>query len=206
MKIVLATRNKNKITEFCDMLCEYIDRDITVLSLDDIGYRKETEENGKTFAENALIKANAPKCRDYPVIADDSGLCVPALGGAPGIYSARYSGEGATDKSNNEKLISAMSGLSGDDRIGYYEAAVVCVLPNGHEPIVCEGRCYGKILSKPQGDGGFGYDPYFYVEEYKKTFAQITLEEKNMISHRGIALRELCKKLSDILSNGGYEA
>ncbi len=217
MEIVLASRNKKKITEMQALLTELCNREIKVLSLDDIGYMGDIEEDGNSFEENAVIKASVPASMGYFGISDDSGLTVDHLNGAPGIFSARYSGEGATDEKNNEKLMAEMKGI--EERGAAYVSAIAIVAPanvfvgegdsdlseyasykSGKElsAKAFRGECRGLLLDEYRGNGGFGYDPMFYVEEYDRTFAQITQEEKNRISHRGKALREFAAWLNSI--------
>ncbi|MBO5092349.1 MAG: RdgB/HAM1 family non-canonical purine NTP pyrophosphatase [Clostridia bacterium] len=197
MKLVLATRNKNKIHEFKVLFKEYSDLDITVLSLDDIGFYGEIEESGETFEENAISKASVPARLGYIGIADDSGLCVDALNGAPGIYSARFSG--GDDEDNNDLLLEKLKNESNRD--AKYVCAMACVFPDHVNDFTVKGECYGKILTKRVGEGGFGYDPLFYFEPFGKTFAQVDLAKKNTVSHRAVAMRSLIKKLAKVLSN-----
>lgn len=209
MEIVLASRNKNKIREMQQLLNELCNFEIKLLSLDDIGYTGEIEEYGETFEENAAIKASVPAALGYFGISDDSGLEVDYLNGAPGVYSARYSGEGATDESNNEKLMAQMKGVPDEKRGGAYVSVIAFAVPRDkcffdyNEYLstfvektasdVCvaafRGECRGHILDEYRGTGGFGYDPMFLVREYNKTFAQTTSEEKNKVSHRGKSMR-----------------
>lgn len=198
MKIVLASRNKKKINEVLTLLKEHGMADISVLSLDDIGMTDEIEEDGTTFAENAIIKASVPASLGYIGIADDSGLAVDALGGAPGVYSARYAGEPCDDEKNNQKLLSELANTPDEERTAQYVCAMACVFPDGRQFTV-EGSCKGRILREYHGDGGFGYDPLFYYPGYQKTFAEITPEMKNRVSHRGKAINDFCKKLSEML-------
>lgn len=193
MEIVLASRNAHKIKELQTILCESLG-EVRILSLDEAGILDEIEENGETFAENALIKARAAAKSGKAGIGDDSGLCVNALGGAPGVYSARYAGEHGDDGANNQKLQRELSDKS--DRSAYFVSAVACVFPDGRE-IVVEGRTEGVILTEARGTGGFGYDPYFFYEPFGKTFSEMTAEEKNSVSHRGKAVRALAAKLAD---------
>lgn len=197
IKLVLATRNKNKIHEFKVLFKEYSDLDITVLSLDDIGFYGEIEERGETFEENAISKASVPARLGYIGIADDSGLCVDALNGAPGIYSARFSG--GDDEENNDLLLEKLKNESNRD--AKYVCAMACVFPDHVNDFTVKGECYGKILTKRVGKGGFGYDPLFYFEPFGKTFAQVDLAKKNTVSHRAVAMRSLIKKLAKVLSN-----
>ena len=196
IKVVLATRNKNKIRELKSYFDELANFDVTVLSLDDIGYYGEIEETGETFEENAITKASVPAKLGYIGIADDSGLCVDALNGAPGVYSARYSGGG--DEDNNDLLLKDLEGKS--DRGAKYVCAMACVFPDHSKDFTVRGECYGKILTERTGTGGFGYDPLFYYEPFGKTFAEVELEKKNKVSHRGVAMRNLIKKLAQVLS------
>lgn len=197
IKVVLATRNKNKINELKTFFKQLSTLDITVLSLDDIGYYGEIEENGTTFEENAISKAMVPARLGYIGIADDSGICVDALGGAPGIYSARFSG--GDDEDNNDLLLKKLKGESNRD--AKYVCAMACVFPDHVNDFTVRGECFGKILTKRQGTGGFGYDPLFYFEPFGKTFAEVELAKKNTVSHRSIAMRSLIKKLTKVLSN-----
>ena len=197
IKVVLATRNKNKIHELKAFFKELSTLDITVLSLDDIGYYGEIDENGETFEENAISKASVPARLGYIGIADDSGICVDALGGAPGIYSARFSG--GSDEDNNELLLKKLEGES--NRSAKYVCAMACVFPDHSNDFTVRGECFGRILTKRMGTGGFGYDPLFYFEPFGKTFAEVELAKKNTVSHRAVAMRSLIKKLTKVLSN-----
>lgn len=189
---------------------------IEVLSLDDIGYTDEIVEDGASFEENAWIKAATPAAMGYIGIADDSGLTVDALRGAPGIYSARYAGEGANDAANNQKLLAEMECVPDADRGAAFVSVVACVLPKEYEGMipaelrttkedVCgftvRGECRGRVLREARGCDGFGYDPLFYVEEKGMTFAQLTSEEKNAISHRGVAMREFLRVFLRMFEN-----
>ncbi len=196
IKVVLATRNKNKITELRTFFKELSNLDITVLSLNDIGFYGEIEENGKTFEENAIAKASAVARLGYIGIADDSGLCVDALGGAPGIYSARWSG--GDDEDNNDLLLRKLKNEPVRD--AKYVCAMACVFPDHSKDFTVRGECYGKILTERHGEGGFGYDPLFYFEPFGKTFAEVDMAKKNKVSHRGAAMRSLIKKLAQVLS------
>lgn len=192
MKIVAATTNAGKIREFQEILGEL---GYEVVSMHDEGIDVEVEETGTSFAENALIKARAVSMLcDYPVIADDSGLCVDALDGAPGIYSARFAGEGATDKDRNEKLLKAME--NEENRKARYVASIAFISSDGRE-IVTEGTVEGELMHEEHGSGGFGYDPIFMCTEIGKCFGLAAPEEKNAVSHRGRALEELCKILKN---------
>lgn len=193
MKIVLASRNAHKIGELQTLLSQYI-KDIEILSLDDVGIFDEIEENGITYLENALIKARAAAKSGYIGMGDDSGLSVRALGGAPGVYSARYSG--GDYAANNALLLKNLEGES--DRYAEFVCTIACVFPDGREPICVEGRTEGVILESQRGEGGFGYDPLFYYEPYKKTYAELTYDEKNSISHRCKAVEALAAEFKKI--------
>ncbi len=190
MKIVLASRNKHKISELQTLLAQHIEG-IEILSLDEVGIFEDIEENGSTYLENALIKARAAATSGYIGMGDDSGLSVRALNGAPGVYSARYSG--GDYAANNALLLKNLAGES--DRFAEFVCTIACVFPDGREPICVEGRTEGVILESPRGEGGFGYDPLFYYEPYGKTYAELTYEEKNSISHRCKAIMALAKEL-----------
>ncbi len=186
MKFVIATNNKGKLQEFYDILKEFGHQ---AVSLNEMGIDTDVEENGETFQENAFIKAKtiAELC-GLPTIADDSGLMVDALGGEPGVYSARYCGVHGRDDLNNQILLQKMEHIS--NRKGKFVSAVCAVFPDG-TILEATGECPGEILSELRGDGGFGYDPLFYVPELGKTFAQMDKSEKNQVSHRKKALDQL---------------
>lgn len=205
--LLIATRNAGKTREFREAFAAI---GVHVKDLNEVTGVPEIEETGTTFAENALIKAKAAsEATGLPALADDSGLCVDALGGAPGVYSARYAGEGATDAANNAKLLAALAEL-GTVPEGLPEAPAnarllsparfVCSLvlydPRTGDRTEAEGAVRGYIADRASGSGGFGYDPLFYLPEFGKTLAEISIEEKNAISHRGQALRELLAKLN----------
>ena len=198
MKIVLASRNKKKIAELQTLLSQKIEG-VEILSLDDVGITGEIEENGTTFAENALIKASAAAKSGYIGIGDDSGLAVNFLDGAPGIYSARYSGEHGNDEENNRLLLKNLEGA--DDRSAKFVCAIACVFPNGEDSICVEGESMGRITEEYFGNGGFGYDPIFFCDEIGKTYAEASAEEKNSISHRGRAVRLLALELAKRFAN-----
>ena len=193
-EIVLASRNKKKIKELQTLLGEYIEG-IEILSLDDVGIYGEIEENGESFEENALIKASAAAKSGYIGVGDDSGLAVDALGGAPGIYSARYSGEHGDDAANNELLLKNLEGV--EERSARFVSAIACVFPDGSEPICVRGTAEGEILRDYRGQGGFGYDPLFYFPSLEKTFGELTAEEKNKVSHRSVAIKRLAEALRE---------
>ena len=192
-KIVLATNNKNKLREVREILTPL---GITVLSQQEAGTSVNPEENGTTFAANAEIKARAVyEATGLPVIADDSGLCVDALDGAPGVYSARYSGENATDASNRAKLLQEMQGIK--DRSARFHASLVLYFPNG-EHIHAEGTTEGLILEEETGENGFGYDNLFFSLDLNMSFGLASAEAKNKISHRGRAILKLAETLKEI--------
>ena len=197
IKVVLATRNKNKIKELKTFFKELSTLDITVLSLDDIGFYGEIEETGNTFEENAISKASVPARLGYIGIADDSGICVDALDGAPGVYSARFSG--GSDEDNNDLLLEKLKGET--NRNAKYVCAMACVFPDHTNDFTVKGECFGRILTKRVGSGGFGYDPLFYFEPFGKTFAEVELAKKNTVSHRAVAMRALIKKLTKVFSD-----
>jgi len=193
MKIVLASRNKHKISEWQATLGKYIDG-VEILSLDDVGIYGEIDEDGETFEENAFIKARAAAESGYISIGEDSGLSVTALGGAPGVYSARYAGEHGNDKENNALLLKNLSGES--DRSAKFVCCIACVLPSDPEHgVFFRGETHGVIIDEYRGEGGFGYDPLFYYEPLRKTFAELSAEEKNTVSHRGQAIELFAKYL-----------
>ena len=195
MKIVLASGNKHKIAELQAILKKYIP-DIEVVSMKEVGIDDDIIEDGSTFEENAMIKARAVAKHGYIGVGDDSGLAVDALLGAPGIYSARYAGEHGNDAANNAKLLKEMQDKT--DRTAAFVCAIACVFPSG-ESFCVRGEAKGEILRELHGDGGFGYDPLFYVEEYGKTFAELSADEKNSISHRAAASELFVKKLCEII-------
>lgn len=194
MKIVLASRNKHKISEWQATLGKFVEG-VEILSLDEVGVFGEIEEDGETFEENAIIKARAASGCGYISIGEDSGLSVNALGGAPGVYSARYAGEHGNDRANNEKLISEL--LDSSDRSAKFVCTIGCILPDGGEHIF-RGETEGVILEELKGEGGFGYDPLFYYEPLGKTFVQLSAEEKNAVSHRGRAIELFAEFLKSI--------
>lgn len=194
MKFLIASKNKKKLNEMQRILSPL---GIEVVSESDSGYTfPEVEENGTTFAENAKIKAlSAMKTTGLPAVADDSGLCIDALNGAPGIYSARFSGD-HNDDANNQKVFDLLKDTPDDKRTARFVCSICCVFPNGDE-IVANGVCEGKIGYTLIGENGFGYDPLFMVGD--KSFAQLSNEEKDKISHRGNAMREFTQKLKEYL-------
>ena len=189
MQLIFASNNQGKIREVQAILknCPGFEN-VTVLSLRDIGFTDDIVEDGTTFEENALIKARTVAALGYTCIADDSGLEVDALDGAPGVYSARYSGGHGNDAENNLLVLKNLQGVPDEKRTARFTCAIACATPDGCSFTV-RASCEGRILHAEEGDGGFGYDPLFYVEKYGKTLACVTPEEKNAISHRGKALR-----------------
>ncbi len=186
-KLVVATGNAHKLREIAEIFTDF-----EVVSQKEMGFDGDVEETGSTFMENAILKATAvAKALQIPALADDSGLCVEALDGAPGVYSARYSGAHGNDKANRDLLLKNMEGVF--NRKAYFNSALALVYPDGRE-ILAEGRTYGKILEREEGEGGFGYDCIFESEDLQKSFGFATAEEKNAVSHRFRALQALLKK------------
>lgn len=193
VKFIIASNNKGKVAELDRILNPLGVTAVTAksegVSLDDV------EETGTTFAENAFIKASAAfKKTGMPSVADDSGLMVDALNGEPGVYSARYAGEDATDEDRINKLLKNLVGVPDDKRTAHFVSSICCIIDE-NTVITAEGKCDGVISQKPVGSGGFGYDPVFMTES-GKSFAELSSEEKDAVSHRGKALRELYEKLS----------
>ncbi|MBQ8370418.1 MAG: non-canonical purine NTP pyrophosphatase [Clostridia bacterium] len=221
-EIVLASNNKKKIAELETLLGSASSNGVKLLSLKDIGFTDDIDENGSTFEENSIIKASVPAKLGYIGIADDSGLAVDFLGGAPGIYSARYSGEGATDESNRKKLLGALKDVPAEKRTAKFVCTASVVLPEecgltvpaewriseelaekaglpAERVMVVRGECHGVILTEEHGEGGFGYDSLFFYPAFGQTFAEIPQEKKNTVSHRGNAMREFTQKLAEII-------
>ncbi len=194
MKFVLASKNDHKLAEMRRILG---DLGVEVVLESDVGVDIDVEETGETFEENSLLKAKAVmEATGLPAIADDSGLCVTALSGGPGVYSARYGGEGLSD-ADRYRLV--LEGLKGQiDRSAKFVSVVTACFPGGNV-LVARGECPGVIAYAPQGENGFGYDPVFFVPGLRKTFAQMTAEEKNSISHRGVALEKFKTELEGYL-------
>ena len=189
MKIIAATKNKNKLREFGEILNGF-----EIISQEDAGIDIDVEETGTTFEENSMLKAKAIfDATGITAIADDSGLCVDALGGEPGVYSARYGGEGYGDSGRVQLLLKNMQNVPDDKRTARFVCAITLVGADG--VITARGECEGKIDYEPKGENGFGYDPVFFVEKYGKTMAEVSPEEKNAISHRGKALKIFAQKL-----------
>ena len=195
MDFILASNNKKKLAEMQRILAPL---GINVVTAKMLGKTlTDVVEDGETFEENAKIKAVAAcKEMNMPAIADDSGLCVDYLGGAPGIFSARFSGEHGNDEANNDLLLEKLEGVPMEQRTAYYVCAICCVFPDGRE-ITVRGECHGNIGFERDGNEGFGYDPLFIVDG--RAFGRYTAEEKDRISHRGNALRALTKELEKII-------
>lgn len=192
--LVLATTNKNKIKEFQEIVKDF---PIEIRSVGDFGPIPECIEDGETFDDNAYKKAlHTAKILGLPAIADDSGLEVEALGGAPGVYSARYAGDSATDEENCEKLLQEMADK--ENRKAAFKCVLSIAVPSG-PALTYEGSCEGIILKEKRGKSGFGYDPLFFYEPFNKTFAECNMDEKNKVSHRGKALAELKSEFDNVL-------
>ena len=201
MKVIVATGNKDKVKEIREILS---DMDALVVTMKDAGLSAEPEENGSTFLENAVIKAKAvagkaaksSDWKDAVVMADDSGLVIDALNGEPGIYSARYMGHDTSYREKNANLIERLDNVPEEERSARFVCAVAAVCPGG-KILTAEAAMEGRIAYEEHGQGGFGYDPIFYLPEFDRTSAELSLEEKNSISHRGKALRMMREKLTD---------
>lgn len=200
MKIVAATNNKHKVSELTAL---FENSDTELVTLREIGFTDEIVEDGATFLENARIKAMAVhKATGLAAIADDSGLCVDALGGEPGIYSARYAsedGENSDDTKNNEKLLSKLDKIPENERTARFVSALCFIDADGTE-VSAIGKCEGIITREARGEGGFGYDPLFFFPSFGKTFGELTAEEKNEVSHRANAVKVLKEKLCEYFS------
>lgn len=195
-KLLIATHNEGKALEFKALFEDY---GVVIETLNDYPELPEIEETGTTFRENAALKAEAiAKLTNQAVISDDSGLSVVALNGAPGVYSARYAGEPANDANNNEKLVKALEKFSRKERAARFDCTIAVAVPN-EETRFYEGSIEGEILLEPRGSAGFGYDPYFLVPQLSKTTAELTMSEKNIISHRGKAIQKMAKDLPQLL-------
>ena len=193
--LVIATRNPGKTSEIRDLLKDF---PVEIKNLDDFGPIPEVEEDGDTFDDNAYKKASfAAEVLGIPALADDSGLVVEALDGAPGVYSARYAGENATDEQRCSRLLNELK--TETNRKAAFECVISIAVPGG-PALTYEGRCEGVIAEQPAGDNGFGYDPVFYYPPLKKTFAQLTREEKSRVSHRGRALGEIREEFEKVLT------
>jgi len=196
-KIILATGNQGKLEEFKSLCRDY---PWTVLSLKDFPELPPVSETGTTFRENARLKAlSAALPTGLVALADDSGLEVDYLGGLPGVYSDRFAGEGSNDRKNNEKLLRMLDGVEDRERKARFCCTIAVAEPSGRVTY-CEGVCEGLILKSARGTNGFGYDPLFFLPEFGKTMAELTLDEKNFVSHRGKAFRAVLPILKKILS------
>ena len=194
MKMVLASKNQKKMKEMNEILSGM---GVEVCLQSDVGIDIDVEETGTTFEENSLLKARAVmEASGLPAIADDSGLCVDALNGAPGVYSARYGGDGLDDTGRYKLLLANMP--RGAARTAKFVSVITCCFPGG-DVLTARGECPGTIAFAPMGEGGFGYDPVFFLPKLKKTFAQLAPEEKNAVSHRGRALEAFQAKLEEYL-------
>ena len=190
-KVVIASGNAGKLREFAALLAPF---DFEAIPQASVGVR-ETDEPHITFIENALVKArHASQATGLPALADDSGICAYALDGAPGVRSARYAGDPGNDARNNQKLIAALKAHD-DFRAFYYCALVFLTHPDDPLPLIATGEWHGEVIALPRGEGGFGYDPHFFLAEYGATAAELSAEIKNRISHRGKAMQLLAEKL-----------
>lgn len=189
LEVVIGTRNKSKLREIQEI---YASIPLQWSNLTAYPQSTEVEEDGQSFEENARKKAaEYARQTGHWVLAEDSGLCVPALGGQPGIHSARFAGEQGNDSANNQKLLQMLGGMTGEKRIAYYVCCAAVSNPAGEVQAVADGRCYGVILEDFRGAGGFGYDPLFFIPEYHKTFGELSATVKHAISHRSRALAHL---------------
>jgi len=192
--IVLATRNKGKTREIRELLKDF---PIDIKNLDDFGPIPEVIEDGETFDDNAYKKASfTAKILGHPAMADDSGLCVEALDGAPGVYSARYAGDNASDEDNVKKMLDDLKGK--ENRDAAFKCVISIAVPTG-AALTYEGECNGVLTKEPAGDNGFGYDPLFFYPDFNKTFAQLSIQEKGQVSHRGKALKEIASEIDKII-------
>lgn len=198
-RVVLATRNQGKVTEFRRILEEYAAGEIELLGLQDFPEMPDVEESGSTFEANALLKAHATaQFTKLPAIADDSGICIDYLDGAPGIFSARWAGQHGDDEANLQKVLRELSGITADKRGAQFRCIVALAHPNG-EYIYEEGVMHGEIVDSPRGENGFGYDPIFQPTGFTQTSAQLSAIEKDEISHRGKALRAITGRIAPFL-------
>ena len=198
--VVLGSRNRKKSREVAEILAPH---GIELVSIADFPLVAEVIEDGATFAENAAKKASQPATQiGRWVIGEDSGLVVDALAGRPGVYSARFSGPGATDESNNRKLMEELVGVPPELRTAAYVCSIALADPTGAIRLTAEGRCRGLMLAEPRGENGFGYDPYFLVREYHRTFGELSARVKHQISHRARALADFVPGLLTLLTVG----
>jgi XTP/dITP diphosphohydrolase len=199
-RLVLGSRNKKKLRELVELLSDLVE----VTDLSPYPAAPEVEETGRTFEENARLKAMslAPVLKAW-VLGEDSGLVVPALGGQPGVYSARWAGTQGDDAANNAKLLAELAGKTGDDRAAYYVSTAALADPTGKVVAVVDGKCRGRIVTEPRGDGGFGYDPLFEIPEYHRTFGELSAVVKHALSHRGRAIAKLRPIVRSLLTGTG---
>ncbi len=192
---MIASGNKGKIREIKRY---FYDLKLELIGLDSFSSLPEVKEDGKTFRENALKKARVRAEQTGELtLADDSGLEVDYLGGEPGVYSARYAGVGASDEDNNNRLLRELKGLPVEERKARFKSVIALFDPQDNNGVTVEGKCEGYILTEPRGENGFGYDPVFYLPEYNKTMAELSLEVKNRISHRAAGLKKMHEVLND---------
>ena len=197
-KIIIASKNKGKISEIKKILSL---RNVELLDLHGLNYQDAIDESGSTFRENALIKAEAVfSTYHIPVIADDSGLCVAALKGEPGVHSARFAGHTASDEENNRELLRLLQDVPDSSRDAYFMCSAVFYYDRG-KYYLAEGKISGLIVHSPVGTHGFGYDPLFFLHKYGKTMAQLTVREKNGISHRSVAFRKLKEYIDEYVKS-----
>lgn len=202
MKVLLATQNSGKVREFVELLA---DEEIEVLSLQDVDSWQDVEETGATFAENAAIKARSGVQQTGLItLADDSGLEVDALDGAPGVYSARFAGEPKDDERNNDKLLALLENVPDVQRTARFRCALVIATPEKDEYLT-EGTVEGTILRQRRGSGGFGYDPLFFIPDFGRTMAELSLAQKNKLSHRALAFRKAVPILQDLKQRAAKE-
>ena len=200
--LVVGSRNRKKIGELVELLAPH---GFQLRTLADYAHAIDVVEDGESFAENAAKKAcQQARLLGAWVLGEDSGLCVEALGGAPGIYSARFSGPGATDASNNERLLTQLVGVPRERRGAYYVCHMTLSDPEGNVRIDCEGRCHGRIREQASGAGGFGYDPLFELAEYHRTFGELSGAVKAVLSHRARATRQFVPQLLGLVAAGGW--
>jgi XTP/dITP diphosphohydrolase len=199
-RLVLGSRNKKKLRELVDLLSDLVE----VTDLSPYPDAPEVEETGSTFEENARLKATtlASVLKEW-VLGEDSGLVVPTLGGQPGLYSARWAGKQGDDAANNAKLLTELAAKTGDDRAAYYVSTAALSDPTGKVVVVVDGKCWGRIVTEPRGDGGFGYDPLFEIPEYHRTFGDLSPVVKHALSHRGRAIAKLRPIVRSLLTGTG---
>ena len=194
MKVIIATGNRHKVAELSVLFAPYNNKGYEFVSMRDAGFTGDIVEDADTFEGNALIKARTVcEATGCIAIADDSGLCVDALDGKPGVFSARYAGELADDGRNNAKLLAELRDVPEEKRTARFCCVIAAAFPDG-KTVVAQGECEGRIGFEKKGDGDFGYDPLFYYPPFDKTFAEMTANEKNSVSHRGRAVKAFCKK------------